>query len=209
MDYFGKLFPVKFGLCGKRIDDKARQYGRAQIAAAVGRQRLFAAGVGGFNDFAVRQVVVAIDFVDEQHAGFRMVVSAGHDLVPQMARLDFFEYPQSVGALIRVREAGVRLGFVNQFPVAVLADRFHESVGDRDADIEIAQFRKALAHFFGEAVIVDHRLLQILFHLVIQRQFADEQAVFGVDKGFDVGMVNAQHAHLRATARTGGFDRRA
>jgi hypothetical protein len=70
----------------ERVAHEAGQVDRAQAAAAVGRQRLLGAGVGAGNGLAVRQVVVAVDAVQEQHAGFGMVVGGPHDLVPQVAR---------------------------------------------------------------------------------------------------------------------------
>ena len=58
---------------------------RAQAAAAVWRQRLFAAGIASLRLFRIRQVVIGVDAVDEDHAGFGVVVGGPHDLVEQFA----------------------------------------------------------------------------------------------------------------------------
>ena len=80
----------------------------AQAAAAVGRQRLFATGVGRCNRLAITQVVVLVDAVEEQHARFGMVVGAAHDLVPQHAGAQGAVNPQAVGPAVGASGLGRR-----------------------------------------------------------------------------------------------------
>jgi hypothetical protein len=60
----------------KGRDHEVRQVDAAQAAAAVGRQRLLAAGIGRLDGLAVAQVVVLVDAVEEQHARLGVVVGA-------------------------------------------------------------------------------------------------------------------------------------
>ena len=82
---------------------EARQVDRAQAAAAVGRQRLLGAGIGGLDRLAVVQVVVAVHAVEEQHARLGVVVGRAHDLVPQLARAQLAVDPQAVARAGRRR----------------------------------------------------------------------------------------------------------
>ena len=70
----------------ERVDDEARQVDRAEAATAIGGQRLLATRIGRSDRLAIRQVVVAVDRVEEQHAGLGVVIGRSHDLVPQLAR---------------------------------------------------------------------------------------------------------------------------
>ena len=64
----------------------SRQVDGTEVAAAVGRQRLLAAGVRRLDRLAIREVVVAVDAVEEQHARLGMVVGAERMIcVPQLA----------------------------------------------------------------------------------------------------------------------------
>jgi len=154
---------------------EAREVDGAEAAAAVGRQRLLAAGVGGGDGLAVREIVVGVDAVEEQHAGFGVVVGGPHDLVPQLACGQAAVDPQAVAALVGagglLLQAG--LGSVHQFHVRIGFHGLHEEVGQAHRDVEVAQVA----------------------------------AVLGVDEFLHVRVVAAQHAHLRAAARAGGFDR--
>ena len=67
----------------------ARQIDRAQQAGAVGRQGLLAAGIGGVDLFAVAEIVLAVDAVDEDDAGLGVVIGGAHDALPQTAGRDF------------------------------------------------------------------------------------------------------------------------
>jgi hypothetical protein len=101
--------------------DEAGQVDRAQAAAAVGRQRLLGAGVGGLDGLAVVQVVVAVDAVEEQDARLGVVVGRAHDLVPQLARAHLAVHPHAVVALVGAGrlDVGGGLGLVHQLDVAV------------------------------------------------------------------------------------------
>ena len=96
--------PAETGLgrtrpCRRRVLDEEREVDRAQAAAAVGRQRLFGAGVGGLDGLAVVQVVVRVHAVEEQDARLGVVVGRAHDLVPQLAPRTL-RYPTAVVALV-------------------------------------------------------------------------------------------------------------
>jgi hypothetical protein len=159
----------------ERCVDEEREIDRAQAAAAVGGKWLFATRVGGVDALAVPEVVVGVDAVDEQHAGFGVVVGGPHDLVPQRACALAPIDPQAVAAAIRaggfLRRA--RLGAVHQLDRAVFVDRAHECVGHTDGDVEVAQVA----------------------------------GVLGVDELLHVGVVAAQHAHLRAAPAAGRLHR--
>ena len=129
---------------GRAVDaegvlDEARQDDGAQIAAAVGRQGLLATGIGGIDGFAIRQVVVGIDVVDEQDAGFGEVVGRLHDAVPHGAGLDGLVDPLAVGTLVGALgdQAGTGLGAMHQFPVGVLFDGLHEAAGHAHGHVEV------------------------------------------------------------------------
>ena len=77
----------------ERVGDEQREIDAAQAAAAVCGQRLFAARIGRFDCFAVREIVIGIDAVDENHARLGVIVGGLHDLPPQVARLDFAIHP--------------------------------------------------------------------------------------------------------------------
>jgi hypothetical protein len=72
---------------------------------------------------AVLQVVAGVDAVDEDDAGVGIIVIGSHDLVPEGASPD--------RAVHRAAE--------DERPILVCVDRRHESVGDEDREIEIAQ----------------------------------------------------------------------
>ena len=120
---FVQLISIDPGTVPERIGHQPRQIDRAQQAGAVRRQRLFAAGVGGMDGFAVMQVVPRVDAVDEDHARFGIGVGAAHDLVPKLAR----------------RQRPVDRAAEGQFPGRVFLDRLHEGVRDQDRKIEHAK----------------------------------------------------------------------
>ena len=119
---------IEPGLRRERVFDKARQVQRTQQARAIGRQRLFAAGVGRVDLLAIPEIVPAVDAVDKDDARLGIGVGRAHDLVPQLAR----------GKDLR---HGLRLSgpAEMQFPGSVLLDGFHKSVGDEDGEVEHAQ----------------------------------------------------------------------
>ena len=123
----------------KRVAHKAGQDDRPQVAAAIGRQRLLATGVGGGDGFAVLQVVVAVDGIEEQDARLSEVVGRLHDGVPQVTRLDRLVHPLPVGALVGAlgQQAHPRAGAVHQVPGLVGLHRLHEAVGHAHRHIEV------------------------------------------------------------------------
>ena len=62
---------VKARFVRKRIKYQARQIDRTEKARAIGRQWLFAARIGRMDRFAIGEVVLAIDAIDEDHARAR------------------------------------------------------------------------------------------------------------------------------------------
>jgi hypothetical protein len=75
-------FEVKARMRRKRFTDEQRKVDAAQTTAAICRQGLFAARVGCRNRFAVGQVVIGVDAVNENHARFGMIIGRVHDLLP-------------------------------------------------------------------------------------------------------------------------------
>ena len=125
----------------ERILHEARQVDAAQVAAAVRRERLLAAGIAGFDRLAIREVVVAVHRVDEHDARLGVIVGRQHDLVPQRAGAHGAVHPQVVVALVRARreEVGRRRRLVHQLPVGVLAHGRDEGVGHRDREVEVGE----------------------------------------------------------------------
>ena len=162
---------VEAGRVAERIDDEAGQVDRAEAAAAVGRKRLLATRVRRRDRLAVRQVVIAVHAVDEDHARLGVAVGRLHDLVEQIARAGLAVDPGAVGAL-----GGVGLvewlGRMPQLDLGVLVDRAHESVSHRHAHVEVAQRAIALR----------------------------------VDEVLHVGVIAADHAHLRAAPAAGRLE---
>ena len=121
---------LETGLVERRVGleralHEARQVDRAEAAAAVGRQRLFAAGIGRTDALAVGEVVVAVDGVEEQHAGLGVVVGRTHDLVPQFARRQLAIDPQAIAAPVGAGGllGRARFGAVHQLDVAAVTHR--------------------------------------------------------------------------------------
>jgi len=138
--HFSECLEVEARPRAEGLAHERRQVDRAEAAAAVGRKRLLSAGVGRFDSFTVRKVVVCVRAVDEEHARLGVIVGGLHDLLPQLARLDPAVHPQAVGALARLAlEVGRGWLLVHEFPVAVGLDRVHEGVGHRHADVEVLE----------------------------------------------------------------------
>jgi hypothetical protein len=110
----------------------------AEVAAAVGRQELLAAGIAGDDRLAVREVVVLVDPVDEDHARLGMIVGRAHDLVPQVASGNRLVDPCAIAALpgARVAEGLLR---VNQVERRIGLHGPHERVRHRDGHVEVAE----------------------------------------------------------------------
>ena len=170
-DDFFKGVEVKHRLAAfaKGVAHEAGEDDGAKIAAAVGRQGLLAAGVGGLDGFAVVEVVVAADGVDEQDARLGEVVGGLHDGVPQLAGRQALVNPQAVLPLVAAgfAQGGSGARLVHQLPVGVFLQRLHEGVGHADGNVEIVPAA-------GRAL--------------------------GGDEVEHIRVVDAQHAHLRATA---------
>jgi hypothetical protein len=115
-------------LVGEGVLDEQRQVDRAQAAAAVGRQRLFGAGVGGLDHFAVVEVVVLVHAVEEEDSRLGVVVGGLHHLVPQVARAHLAVDPDAVFTLegAGALHVGVGFGAVREFDFGVGFDGFHE-----------------------------------------------------------------------------------
>ena len=114
---------VEGGALFKRVEDEAGQVDGAEQAGAVGRQGLFAAGIGGLDVLTVVEVVTLVDAVDEDDAGFGVGVGGAHDLVPEAARGDGF----------------VQVAVEGEAPIGVIANGVHEGVGDEHREVEHAK----------------------------------------------------------------------
>ena len=123
----------------ERVAHEVGQDDGTQVAAAIGRQRLFATGVSGLDLLGVVEVVVAPDLVEEQDARLGKVVGRGHDGVPQLARRHLAVHPLAVGALVGTLGLDLlaRFGLVHQLPIGARGDRLHEGVGHADRDVEV------------------------------------------------------------------------
>ncbi len=123
----------------ERVAHEARQDDGAEVAAAVGRQRLFTAGIRGRDALAVRQVVVGVDAVEEEDARLGEVVGRAHDRVPQLPRGQRAVDPLAVGALAGAffaqRGAGARR--MHQLPRRIVQHGLHEGIGHADGDVEV------------------------------------------------------------------------
>ena len=141
LDHFAEGGEIELGLVGEGVADEQGQVDRTEAAAAVRRQRLFGARVGGFDQLAVVEVVVLVHAVEEEDPRLGMIVGGLHHLIPQVARAHLAVDPQAVVALVGagLLHVGVRLGAVRQLDVAVGLDGFHEGIGDADRDVEIGQ----------------------------------------------------------------------
>ena len=173
----GKRLEVerRHAIKAKGVAHKARQDDGAEVAAPVRRQGLLAAGVGGGDLLAIAQVVVLVDVVQEQDAGFGEVVGRLHDGVPQLARGQGLVHPQAVGALVGalLHHGDAGAGLVHQLPGLVVDHGLDEGI--------------AHAHRHVEVVPAARRAL-------------------GGDEVMHIGVVDAQHAHLRTAARARAFD---
>ncbi len=150
--------PVEAGLLAEGVDDEAGQVDRAEQAGALRRQRLLPAGVGGADLLTEPVVVHPVDLIDQDEARLGEVVGRLHDGVPQLAGLDHLDDAAGHAALgvdgvalFHHRPVAVeQLALVDvlllalveregQRPVGVLLHRFHELVGDQQAEVELAQ----------------------------------------------------------------------
>ena len=191
---FTVLLIVEAGLVGERVVHEHGQVHRAQQAAAVRGQGLFATGVGGADVFAEPVVVHLVDLVDQDEPWLGVVVGAGHDGVP-----DELGFQGAVDAARNLafaidhvtlldREVAVHeLGFVGQVQAFV----FHFFFSDGERQVPVV----AVAHGFDEVFGDQQRQVELA-----------QAAVFtlGLDEVDDVRVVYVEGGHLRATAATGG-----
>jgi hypothetical protein len=114
LDHFAESGKVELGALAEGVLDEGRQVDRPQAAAAVRRQRLFGAGVGGLDHFAVVEVVVLVHAVEEEDARLGVVVGRFHHLVPEVAGAHAAIDPDAVFALESAGafHVAVRLGAV-------------------------------------------------------------------------------------------------
>ena len=156
-DDFTESGEIKLGLGAERIFNEMGQIDRAQAAATIGWQRLFGTGVRGFDQFAVVKVVVLVHAIQEQDAWLSMIVGGLHDLIPQVAGLNFAIDPQAVFALVGTFGQDIFIGFghVHQFNGFVGFNGHHERVGNADRNIEVGQ----VALVFGVNEQLDIRVV--------------------------------------------------
>ncbi len=197
-DDFAESVEIEFRLLGERVLDVQGQVDRAQAAAAVGRQRLFGAGIGRLDHLAVIEVVVLVHAVEEQDARLGVIVGGFHDLVPQVAGGQLAVHPMAILALVGAAGAHLGIGFgaVGQFDFGIVVDRFHEGIGDADRDVEVGQ----VALVLGVDEDFDIRM--------VAAQHAHLGATAGAG-GFDglAGAVEDAHVGNRAgSARLGALD---
>ena len=145
---------------------------------------MFAAGVGGVDGFAIVQVVLGIDSIDEDHARFRIGIGGAHDGVPQ----------------IPGRQAFVGNPFEFQLPGGVFGDRLHESVGDQHRQIEHPEpprFALGLDKGLDIRVVAPHHP----HHGATPRPGAHDGAAHGVPDIHEAqrpGRIGADAVHRRA-----------
>ncbi len=195
---FGETVEIEAGLVGEDILDEQRQVDRPQAAAAIRRQRLLGAGIGGLDHFAVVEVVVLVHPVEEEDAGLGMIVGGFHDLVPQVAGAQLAVDPHAVVALVgaRLLHVGIGFGAMKQLDIAIAVDRFHEGIGNADRNVEIGQ----VAMILGVDEVLDVRM--------VAAQHAHLGATPGAGR-FDglAGAVEDTHVRHRAgSARLGTLD---
>ena len=73
-DVFLETGGVDRGILGKGFHNQAGEVDRAEKTGTVGRQRLFTARVCATNFFAISEIVGSVDPVDENDAGFGIIV---------------------------------------------------------------------------------------------------------------------------------------
>ena len=82
------------------------------------------------NRFAVTQVVVRVDVVQKQDAGFGKVIGGLHHRVPHVTRRHGLVNPQAIRTLEGTlrNQGGTGPGLMHQLPRLVVVQRLHESV---------------------------------------------------------------------------------
>ena len=141
------------------------------------RDRDLAAGIGRLDPLAVVQVVLGVDPVEEQHPGLRRLVGVAHDRRPELARPDRGIDPEPVLA------AGARRPRSAPPPARPCATSSKVAVR-----LDRPHQRVGDAH--RDVEVVELARLPL-----------------GADELHDVGMVAAQHPHLRPAPRAGALHR--
>ena len=101
---------------------------RAQVAHVVGQQGLLAARIRGFVGAKLRDRIVAVRFVNEEHARFTRAPRAEDHLVPDFTRAQL---------------ANDRLGnWIDEVVVRVGLHGVHKRCGDADRNIEVGDLRE-------------------------------------------------------------------
>ena len=114
---------VHGGVVGEPVAHQPGQVDGPQQTGAIGRQRLFAARIGGGDRFAIAQIVLLVDAVNKDHARLGIIIGGPHDAVPQR--------PGPDGA--------IGLAAEYQRPVGIGGDGLHEGIAHKHRQIEIAQ----------------------------------------------------------------------
>ena len=168
----------------ERALHQCRQVDRTKQAGAIGRQHLFAAGVGRTDRLAIGQVVRLVDPVDEDHPRFGIVIGGAHQPVPQLLR--------GQGAIDFAAEL--------QRPVRPCIQRGHEGIRDQNRKVEIAQPRR-IALCLDEVQNVGVVDAQAAHHRPAPRACRLDRAahrVPAVHEGQGAGCIRA-HAFYRGT----------
>ena len=168
----------------ERVLHQLGQIDRTQQTRAIRRQGLFAAGIGRADGFAIGEIVLFVDAVDEDHAGLGVLVRRAHDLVPQVARADGL----------------VDMAFEVEVPVRVGLHRGHERVADQHREIEIGE---AALRLLGRDELLDVGMIagERRHHRAAARARAHDRAAHRVPhihEGDGAGGIRADAFHRRA-----------
>ncbi len=164
------------------MKDELNQVDRTQVAGAIRWQRDLTARIGGADALAVSKIVLPVDPIDEQHAGFGTLVAGLHDPVPQRPRPHHTQHHARHAACIAgpftlndrvagMLPAGETVCRKHQRPFIVCVHRLHERIADQYREVEIMQLAGLL---------------------------------LGVDERLDIRMVAAQCRHHGAAPRGRG-----
>ncbi len=181
---------VQFRILLERVLHQAREIDRAQQTRAVRRQRLLATRVGRADGFAVGEVVLRIDAVDEDDARFGGLVGRAHDTVPQPARAHGPKHP------------ALKL----QRPFGVVLHRGHKGIARQHREVEHG---KAAGRALGVDEGFDVRVVagESRHHRAAARAGAHDGAAHGVPHLHErhrAGGIRTHAVHFRTTRPQGG-----
>ena len=198
--------PVNRGRAGAIRRNVRAQVDRAEAAVLVRSQPLFAARVGRLQVVQMRDGVAAVGRVDKERARFAVVVGVPDDRGEQVARPD--------------RLGNRAIARVAQVEVAVILDRMHELVGERDRNVEIgdrALFGLAADELVNIGVIDPQHahigaaprssLRDLAESLVVDAQKADRPGRAPGRRVYDI-FLRAQPAEAEAVAPARLLDQR-